>query len=144
MVEKEQQEILKINDLDLIQHSFTLICSKRNSGKSVLTKNIVYNLYNKFDYDSIFIFSETSTFTGDYDFIPKECHFKFKNIDNQIKKIMNYTEKKRKNNKSFSVLLILDDVILNKKSNVLNDLSTLGRHHLITTICSVQYCKGLI
>ena len=93
MVEKEQQEILKINDLDLIQHSFTLICSKRNSGKSVLTKNIVYNLYNKFDYDSIFIFSETSTFTGDYDFIPKECHFKFKNIDNQIKKIMNYTEK---------------------------------------------------
>ena len=137
-------KILKLNNLNFINNSFILIVSKRNSGKTVLTKNLIYVLYQKYNYDSIILFSETAHFNTDYNFLPKNCVFKFNKIEQQIKKILDYSANKRKLKKKFHILIILDDVILNNKSIYLNLISWLGRHHFITCICSVQYCKGLI
>lgn len=140
----EDNKILKIADLNIINNSFVLIVWKRNSGKTILTKNLIYVLHKKYNYDSILLFSETAHFNNDYSFLPKNCIFRFNKIEWQIKKILDYTEHKRKNKKKFHLLIILDDVILNQKSIYLNLISSLGRHHYITCICSVQYCKGLI
>ena len=89
-------KILKLNNLNLINNSFILIVSKRNSGKTVLTKNLIYVLYQKYNYDSIILFSETAHFNTDYNFLPKNCVFKFNKIEQQIKKILDYSANKRK------------------------------------------------
>jgi len=136
--------ILKVNELDIKQNSFILIVSKRMSGKSVLTRNLIYELHNKYNYDSIILISETAQFNNDYNFIPKNSIFKFNRMTEIIQKILDYQENKIKSKKENFILLILDDVILNKKSDILNEIATLGRHYKITCICSVQYCKGLI
>ena len=116
-------KILKLDNLNLINNSFILIVSKRNSGKTVLTKNLIYVLYQKYNYDSIILFSETAHFNTDYNFLPKNCVFKFNKIEQQIKKILDYSANKRKLKKKFHILIILDDVILNNKSIYLNLIS---------------------
>ena len=58
-----------IEDLDIKQISFILICSKRCSGKTVLNKNLIKCLLDKYSYDWIVIFSDTCKFNHDYDFL---------------------------------------------------------------------------
>ena len=51
-----------ITDIDLLkfyQWGTLVIISKRNSGKTVLIKNLILNICNNFQYNAIFLFSET-------------------------------------------------------------------------------------
>jgi energy-coupling factor transporter ATP-binding protein EcfA2 len=66
---ENKEKVYSIEELDIKQGSFICICSKRCSGKSVLTKNLIKVLLDKFDFDVIIMFSETSQFNKDYDFL---------------------------------------------------------------------------
>ena len=64
--------VLSIEQLDIKQHGFIVVCSKRASGKSVLVKNLVKHILDKYEYDLILMFSETAHLQDDFKFIPKE------------------------------------------------------------------------
>ena len=138
-------EIKPIEDLDIKNNSFIVIASKRNSGKTVLNKNLIKYLFDNFDYDWSILFSDTAGFNGDYDNI-FEKHFIFKSeqLDNKVEKILKMQEKSIKSKKLIHGLIVLDDVKIYKKSKILIDLATKSRHYKITVICSVQYPKELI
>jgi hypothetical protein len=133
-----------INDIDIKQHSFILICSKRASGKTVLNIDLIKNLLDKYEYDNVILFSQTAQFNKDYDFLDRDLIFKCDDMDDKLSKILKIQERNIKNDKIVNLLIILDDVQLHKKSKLLIDLSTLGRHFKITCIASVQYPKTLI
>jgi len=66
--------------------------------------------------------------------------------DEVIQEIMDHQKSriKQKNNENTHIMLVFDDLALHKRSKLLEELFTLGRHMHITTIVSVQYCKNLI
>jgi hypothetical protein len=142
---ENQNTICSIEDLDIKQNSFIVIASKRNSGKTVLTKNLIKYLFDKFEYKFSVIFSDTAGFNGDYDNIfEKEFVFKSEQLDNKVEKLLKIQEKSIKSKKIIHGLIVLDDVKIYKKSKILIDLATKSRHYKLTVICSVQYCKELI
>ena len=57
--------VKKLEDLDLFKFGFYLICSKRNSGKTVLVRNLIKVLTDQYDYDFIISFSDTIDFYKD-------------------------------------------------------------------------------
>ena len=140
---KNNLKVYNIEDLDLKQGSFTVIVSKRCSGKSVIMRNIVKHLLDIHDYDVILMFSETCQFNNDWSFLDKNLIFKTLDMENKIEKILKIQEKNIKKNKKINILVLCDDVIVHSRSKQLINLSTMSRHFNITVICSVQYCKGL-
>ena len=62
--------------------------------------------------------------------------FTTEELDEKIDKILKIQEKNIKKNKSVHGLIILDDVALHSKSKKLVDLSSKGRHYLISVIFS--------
>ena len=64
-------------------------------------------------------------------------------MEQKLEKLLKIQEGNIKKSKKINILIICDDVIVHAKSKQLINLSTLGRHYLISVICSVQYCKGL-
>ena len=91
MEEEKKQEDLKIysiDELDIKQGAFILITSKRASGKSVLVRLLIKNLLDKYEYSFMVLFSDTATFSGDYDFINKEFIFTTDDIENKLDKIL--------------------------------------------------------
>lgn len=142
--ENDNNKIYSIEELDIKQHGFIVITSKRNSGKSCLNKNLIKYLFDNFDYQFSILFSDTF-FNGDYkDLFDKDFVFKSDDLDIKIPKILNIQEKNIKNNKLIQGLIVLDDVKVYKKSKSLIDLATKSRHYKLTVICSVQYPKELI
>ena len=135
--------VQSIESLNIAQHSFIVICSKRCSGKSVLVKNLVKDMLDKYEYDLILIFSETAHLQDDFNFIAPEQMFRTDDLEEKIHKILKIQEKNIKGKKKVNLLIILDDVKLHNKSKQLINLSSLGRHFLITVIMSVQFCKNL-
>ena len=141
----ESNQVKQIEDLDIKQNAFIVIASKRNSGKTVLTKNLIKYLFDKYEYQFSVIFSDTAGFNGDYDNIfEKEFVFKSEQLDDKVTKILNIQEKSIKSKKIIHGLIVLDDVKIYKRSKILVDLATKSRHFKLTVICSVQYCKELI
>jgi hypothetical protein len=51
--------ITDINNLEFYKWGTLVIISKRNSGKTVLIKNLILNICNNFQYNAIILFSET-------------------------------------------------------------------------------------
>jgi len=141
----ENNNINAIEDLDIKNNSFIVIASKRNSGKTVLNKNLIKYLFDSFEYQFAVLFSDTAGFNGDYDNI-FEKHFIFKSdqLDSKVEKILKLQEKSIKSKKLIHGLIVLDDVKIYKKSKILIDLATKARHYKLTVICSVQYPKELI
>jgi len=54
-----------------------MICifSKSNSGKTVLIRNLLEYLFNKYDFHSIIMFSDTAQYDDDYSFLNKKNIF---------------------------------------------------------------------
>ena len=75
----------------------TLLISKSGSGKSVLLKQLLYNLLNDYEIHQVFLFSETALFEDEYNFIPKKCIMEYD--AKKIKKIFEYQQKNHKKNK---------------------------------------------
>jgi len=118
-------------------NSTSVICSKRNTGKSKLVLNLIYNMVSKYDFQLIVLFSNTAKYLDDYNFLNKKFIFPLE--DDKIHKIMKYQEQMRSKKKTCNCLMVLDDVNIEKKSSALNEVFTMGRHHYITVIMSVQF-----
>ena len=89
-----ESKIYSINELDIKQHSFILLTSKRASGKTIMMLDLIKNLMNRYDYDFIVMFSDTASFLDEYKFLDKSFIFKTEDMNDIIKKnIKNSREK---------------------------------------------------
>lgn len=138
------EKVYSIDELEIKQHSFCLITSKRASGKSVLVRHLIKYMFEKYEYDVIMMFSDTSQFTDDYKFIDKNLMFKTDELEEKIAKVLKIQEKNIKKDNIVNVMIILDDIKIHAKSKELINLSTMGRHFKITVILSSQYPKMLV
>ena len=140
-----ENKIIKLEDLDLKINSFILLISKRNSGKTVLTRWLIYNLTEKNNYSWIFLFSNTAEFNGDYNFLKKWQIKTFDKFETIMDKIMNHQKERIKMKKIKHILIILDDIPMGSGiSKKLNWLATLGRHFKITVILWCQYPRYIV
>lgn len=121
------------------QDTTVVLASKRNSGKSKLVLNLIYNLVSNYSFDYIICFSDTAHFLEDYKFLDKK--FIMPLSDEKIIKILNYQEQQTIKETGVKCLMILDDINIEKKSQILNKIFTQGRHVGITVILSVQFPK---
>jgi len=121
------------------QHTTSIICSKRNTGKSSLVLQLIYNMVSKYDFTFIVLFSNTAKHLDIYNFLNKKFIFPLE--DDKIHKIMKYQEQMKIKKKTCNCLMILDDVNIEKKSSALNEVFTMGRNIFITVIMSVQFPK---
>lgn len=137
-----EQKIDRISDLDLKSESRTIIISKSGSGKTVLLKEIIYYMLNKYDFHTIILMSETAHYESEYKFIPKKNIMPYS--ESKLKKLMDYQEKNIK--KKQKLLLILDDMCPSNKKNFeqITKVFVMGRHLHITCICSFQYCSSTL
>ena len=133
---KENLKVYSIEELDFKQHSFFLITSKRNSGKSFLVKNLIKILFDKYEYSFVVLFSDTAKFNEDYNFLDQNFIFTTDMIEEKLYKILKIQEKNVKAKKNINGLILLDDVKLHAKSKKLMDLSSMGRHFKLTCILS--------
>jgi len=85
---EENQKIYSVDELDIKQHAFILITSKRASGKSVLVRNLIMHLLDKYEYDVIIMFSDTAKFTDDYNFIDKDMIYKTDQLEEKLLQIL--------------------------------------------------------
>ena len=144
VVKVENNKLYNIEDLDLKQHSFILISSKRMSGKSVFVRHLLKYFFDKYEFDVIVLFSDTAKFNEDYNFINPNLIYKTDELEQKIEKILKIQEKNIKKKKVVNMLILLDDVKVHSRSKELINLSSMGRHFFITTILSSQYPKQLV
>jgi len=90
-------EILDCENIKIDNYSFILLASRRKSGKSVLVKGLIKNICDNFEIDYIIIFSKTSLYNNDYDFLDKKYHYDYDESEKIITKIIDYQKKKLKN-----------------------------------------------
>jgi len=137
-----ENKIYDIDELNLIQHTTNLIISKRCWGKTKICLNLIKYYTEKYDFNYVFLFSETGTFNPDWTFIDKKYISPM--WDSKLSALLKYQEKKIISKKTVNALIILDDIKINDKSKILNDIFTTGRHYKITIIVSVQFGKCII
>ena len=125
-----------------------VIVSKRNSGKSFLTKYLLkmFMMDNKL-FDYIVLFSSTAHLTKDFECLPKKSILEDFSTT-KINKILEYQKKAKDSNKPKQCLIILDDTIGQKlditfKTN-LDLIFSRGRHFNISIIFISQYIKNYI
>ncbi len=146
---------IKRFDLESVGDHVTIcLCAKRNSGKSYLTKEI---LYHKRDIPTAVAISKTEKLNRFYgDFIPDS--YIYSSYDSEIlSKIyerqgkMNEDNKKRvnegKSQKDDRLILIMDDC-MSSKGTWLKDPNILelffnGRHHHLSFILTMQFSLGI-
>nr|AAL73466.1 putative ATPase [Tetrahymena thermophila] len=138
--------IQKVENLNIKQDSSILIAGQRRSGKTVLCINLLLYLTEKYSYQSIILFSDTGGIETNsaFDFIDKNFIFESRQLDEIIPKLMKYQEKEKKKNKQKYMIIVLDDINLNKRSKLLDDLYSKSRHYNIMVITLVQYSKIVI
>ena len=85
---EENLNIYPIEELDIKQNSFIVIASKRNSGKTIINKNLIKYLFDTFDYKFSILFSDTF-FNGDYkELFDNNFVFTSDDLDIKIPKIL--------------------------------------------------------
>ena len=141
---EENNNALSIEQLDLKQHAFILIASKRQTGKTVFLRNLIKYYIDKYEFDVIILFSDTARFTDDYKFLDQNLIYKTDELESKLSKILKIQEKNILKKKICNLLIILDDVKIHSKSKELINLSSMGRHFKITVILSSQYPKQLV
>ena len=91
------------------------------------------------EYNWLILYSTTSKFDSEYDFIEDKCKYDG-DLDELINNVLLY-QKENINNKT---LLLLDDLNVTKKNDLLSDLFTKSRHFRLTLILSSQFVKYLV
>jgi hypothetical protein len=85
---EENLKVYSLEELDIKQNSFIVITSKRNSGKTVLNKNLIKYLFDNFDFQFSILFSDTF-FNKDYTTLfDKNFVFTSDELDIKIPKIL--------------------------------------------------------
>ena len=104
-------------ELDIRPSSTIVICGKRNEGKSVLAKWLLYNLVQQQKVDIVYLFSTTEHLSHSFDCVPKEfviptfdIPFMEKIISSQEKEIIKMAQGKDDPNIK-QILFIFDDML---------------------------------
>ena len=129
------------------------ISAKRRSGKTYLLREMLYYMCQKLKPDIAILFSETSDFNDDFDYVPER--FKYNKYDEEIlmkfihqqEENMKLYKQKKKKNKNYNkepphILVLMDDVAHDKKvfySQAIGQLAILGRHIRISTVVLTQH-----
>jgi len=147
-------QIKKFNISDMVDHCTIAMIAKRASGKSFLTKEI---LFHKRSIPTAIAISRTEKLNKFYsEFIPET--FIYHEYDSEIlsriyerQSIMNQENKRRidnnKNEKDDRLMLIMDDC-MSSKGTWLKDPNILelffnGRHHHLSFILTMQFSLGI-
>jgi hypothetical protein len=128
----------------------SIVVSKRNSGKSFLVRDLVYNLSKLKKINQLIVMSNTSglALNKDYDFVDKRFLTTFS--QQKIEKLMKIQSKAVKQGKIREVCLVLDDVIGGegtKKAEgnrLIRSLYANGRHYHISVILLSQIANRLL
>jgi len=125
-----------------------IVVSKRNSGKSYLTKHLLkmFMVDNKL-FDYIVLFSSTANLTKDFDCLPQKA-IQENFSSEKVNKIIEHQKKSKESSNPKQCCIILDDTIGSKidaefKTN-LDLLFSRGRHYNISIIFLSQYIKNYI
>lgn len=147
-------QIKRFNIADMCEHATMCMIAKRASGKSYLTREI---LYHKRKIPAAIAISRTEKLNKFYsDFIPDS--FIFSEYDSEIlskiyerQSVLNQENEKRKNDgrneKDDRLILIMDDC-MSSKGTWLKDPNVLelffnGRHHHLSFILTMQFSLGI-
>lgn len=128
----------------------SIVVSKRNSGKSFLVRDLVYNMSKQQRIHQVIVMSNTSglSLNKDYDFIDKKFLTTF--AQEKIERLMKIQQKAIKAGKIREVLLVLDDVIGGdgtKKAEgnrLIRSLYANGRHYHISIVLLSQIANRLL
>jgi 2-hydroxy-3-keto-5-methylthiopentenyl-1-phosphate phosphatase len=128
----------------------SIVVSKRNSGKSFLVRDLVYNMSKQQRIHQVIVMSNTSglNLNKDYDFIDKKFLTTF--AQEKIERLMKIQAKAIKAGKIREVLLVLDDVIGGdgtKKAEgnrLIRSLYANGRHYHISVVLLSQIANRLL
>ena len=142
------------NVADVVTHikvpfSCTVV-SKRNSGKSFLVRDIVYELSKQGRINQVIVMSNTSgqSLNADYDYMPPAMLMMYKEAT--ILKIMEMQQKQIKAGKIREILLVLDDVVGSDTSNsaegsrLIRSIFANSRHYHISVILLSQIATRLL
>ncbi len=129
------------------------ISAKRRSGKTYLLREMLYFMCQKMKPDLVILFSETSDFNSDFDYVPER--FKYNQYDENIlmkfihqqEENMKLYKQKKKKNKNYNkepphILVLMDDVAHDKRvfySHAIGQLAILGRHIRMSTVVLTQH-----
>lgn len=149
-----QLRLKKFNIKDMVDHATIAMIAKRASGKSYVTKEI---LYHKRSIPAAVVISRTEKLNKFYgDFIPDS--YIFDNFEPDIlsriygrqSKISEDNENRVKEGKKVKddrLMLIMDDCMASKgawvKDPTILELFFNGRHYHISFILTMQYCIGI-
>ena len=130
-----------------------IISAKRRSGKTYLCREMLYNMCKKLKPDICILFSETSDFNDDFDYISE--FFKYNKFDegklmqfiHQQEENMKLYKQKKKKNKKYnkeppSILCVLDDVAHDTNvfySHAISQAFILGRHIKVNICVLTQH-----
>ena len=141
--------------------NFTLVVSKRNSGKTWLLQTLCRRLLEsgRMDNGNIILMSSTASISGDWDFLP-ESNRRFAYDENILRKLLVWQRRritliKKRSDRSGtkvtlpSLLLVLDDILgsgggskggpkHHAFSETLRWIACQGRHYKITCLFAVQ------
>lgn len=149
---KKQQKALLMKDvLKILKVEINPMCviiSGRNSGKSFLINDLVYNMLKVRKYDLIYLFSSTaqlSTVDNSYSFMPKNFIYRtneeIEQTMDHLVKIQQFRESQKM--KRIDILCIFDDIEISQNQS-LNNMAVRGRHYNITVILSSQRASTLV
>ena len=140
--------------LDIRPSSTIVICGKRNEGKSVLAKWLLYNLVRQEKVDIVYLFSPTEHLSHSFDCVPRQfviptfdIPFMDKVIASQSKEIQK--TKLGKDDPSIKqILFVFDDMLGSvtqgsREQLLLNRLFATSRHIKIGVMVLSQTTKGL-
>lgn len=128
----------------------SIIVSKRNSGKSFLVRDLVYNLSKLKKINQLIVMSNTSgmSLNQDYNFVDKRFLTTFS--QEKIEKLMKIQAKAIQQGNIREILLVLDDVIGGdgtKKAEgnrLIRSLYANGRHYHISIVLLSQIANRLL
>jgi|UniRef100_A0A6C0IVY8 hypothetical protein len=149
-----QLRLKKFNIKDMVDHATVAMIAKRASGKSYVTKEI---LYHKRSIPAAVVISRTEKLNKFYgDFIPDSYIFNdfepdiLSRIYGRQTKLSEDNEnrvKEGKKSKDDRLMLIMDDCMSSKgawvKDPTILELFFNGRHYHISFILTMQYCIGI-
>lgn len=136
----EEKRVVNVNSLNLKINSFISLLSSRRSGKSYMVTNLAHyfltNTENRVDY--VYMFSHTATFdTDNYQWLDKRIVFPA-SVPAMNRGVQNILDIQNRTHRKSNILVIFDDIDLDKEVHGINKLAIAGRHYNITTILSAQ------
>src|SRR3989304_1651519 len=117
--------------------STIVFISKRNSGKTIMSKDVIYSLAKRKLINAVYVISNTALISNDFSCVPSKNIMKFD--DAKLEQLILLQTEAKQKNKNINLCLILDDIGNEAHgSKSLQFLFTCGRHINITVIVIVQ------